>query len=93
MCLFYLFPHFLSFALLVLVLTGYFIDLVSSVQKKEMLFDFRSNKPDVRNIQIDNSEVKCVKSYKYLGVNIESNAKWDSHVASRHICNCCFPRL
>ena len=50
---------------------------------KEILFDFRRNKPDVRNIQIDNSEVECVKSYKYLGVNIESNVKWYSHVHSQ----------
>ena len=50
---------------------------------KEMLFDFRRNKPEVTNIQIDNSEVECVKSYKYLGVNIESNVKWDSHVHSQ----------
>ena len=59
-----------------------YLDL-NVTKTKEMLFDFRRNKPEVTNIQIDNSEVECVKSYKYLGVNIESNAKWDSHVHSQ----------
>jgi hypothetical protein len=47
---------------------------------KDMIFDFRRNRPHTTNVRIDNSDVETVKTYKYLGVHIESNMKWDTHI-------------
>jgi len=47
---------------------------------KEMLFDFRRVKPEIRPVCIDDTNVDVVKTYKYLGVNIECNLKWEELV-------------
>jgi hypothetical protein len=47
---------------------------------KEMQFDFRRTRPDVNSVCINNTDVDVVKTYKYLGVHIESNLKWDELV-------------
>lgn len=56
-----------------------FLDL--NVDKtKEMIFDFRLNSPILVPVRIQDVDVQTVKTYKYLGVNIQSNLKWDVHV-------------
>ena len=44
-----------------------------------MLFDFRKTQNDKAPIIINNTSVKQVPSYKYLGVIIQNNLKWNEH--------------
>ena len=45
-----------------------------------MIFDFRNSECIKQPIIIKDSSVEQVSSYKYLGVTIQSNLKWDIHV-------------
>ena len=50
---------------------------------KEMIFDFRKIQNDKAPIIINNTSVKQVPSYKYLGVIIQNNLKWNEHVTAQ----------
>ena len=50
---------------------------------KEMIFDFRKIHNDKTPIIINNTSVKQVPSYKYLGVIIQNNLKWNEHVTAQ----------
>ena len=56
-----------------------FLDLNVS-KTKEMIIDFRRNQNKKDPIHINDSEVDIVSSYKYLGVTIQDDLKWDTHV-------------
>lgn len=47
---------------------------------KEMIFDFRKNQNVKQPVVIKESNVEVTDSYKYLGVTIQDNLKWDIHV-------------
>ena len=48
-----------------------------------MIFDFRKIQNDKAIVIINNTSVKQVPSYKYLGVIIQNNLKWNEHVTSQ----------
>ena len=48
-----------------------------------MIFDFRKIQNDKAPIIINNTSVKQVPSYKYLGVIIQNNLKWNEHVTAQ----------
>ena len=48
-----------------------------------MSFDFRKTQNDKALIIINNTSVKQVSSYKYLGVIIKNNLKWNKHVTAQ----------
>ena len=50
---------------------------------KEMIFDFRKTQIDKEPIVINNTPVSLVPSYKYLGVTIQDNLKWNDHVSAQ----------
>ena len=50
---------------------------------KEMIFDFRKIQNDKAPVIINNTSVKQVPSYKYLGVIIQNNLKWNEHVTAQ----------
>ena len=50
---------------------------------KEMIFDLRKIQNDKAPIIINNTSVKQVPSYKYLGVIIQNNLKWNEHVTAQ----------
>ena len=50
---------------------------------KELMFDFRKIQNDKAPIIINNTSVKQVPSYKYLGVIIQNNLKWNEHVTTQ----------
>lgn len=50
---------------------------------KEIIFDFRNNKNVKSPVCINDSNVDIVKSYKYLGLTIQDNLKWDIHVQNQ----------
>ena len=50
---------------------------------KEMIFDFRKIQNDKAPIIINNTSVKQVPSYKYLGLIIQNNLKWNEHVTAQ----------
>ena len=50
---------------------------------KELIFDFRKIQNDKAPIIINNTSVKQVPSYKYLGVIIQNNLKWNEHVTAQ----------
>jgi len=50
---------------------------------KEMLFDFRKTQNDKVPVTINNTSVSQVPSYKYLGIIIQNNLKWNEHVAAQ----------
>jgi hypothetical protein len=47
-----------------------------------MSFDFRTSKHKNAKepVTIDNKEVEIVKQYKYLGVTIQNDLKWNNHI-------------
>ena len=56
-----------------------FLDLNAS-KTKEIVFDMRQNKNSKEPVIINNTSVALVQSYKYLGVTIQENLKWNEHV-------------
>ncbi len=56
-----------------------FLDLNAS-KTKEIVFDMRKNQNSKEPININNTSVAIVPSYKYLGVTIQQNLKWNEHV-------------
>ena len=48
-----------------------------------MIFDFRKIQNDKAPIIINNTSVKQVPSYKYLGVIIQNNLKRNEHVTAQ----------
>ena len=58
-------------------------NLELNVQKtKEVIVDFRKNPGNIIPLTINNSEVEIVDSFKYLGVHISSDFKWETNVDS-----------
>lgn len=56
-------------------------DLRLNVMKtKEMVIDFRKESADKVPLSIKGQEIEAVSSYKYLGITIQDNLKWDKHV-------------
>ena len=47
---------------------------------KEIIFDMQKNKNSKEPVIINNTSVALVQSYKYLGVTIQENLKWNEHV-------------
>ena len=43
------------------------------------MIDFRKNKEHINPIKISDQNVTQVESYKYLGVTIDNQLKWDEH--------------
>jgi hypothetical protein len=59
-------------------------DLRLNVSKtKEMIVDFRKSGANVTHapVVIDDQAVQTVDQYKYLGLTIQSNLKWTTHIA------------
>ena len=56
-----------------------FLDL-NAGKTKEIVFDLRQNKNSKDKIIINNTPVAIVPSYKYLGVTIQENLKWNEHI-------------
>ena len=56
-----------------------FLELNAS-KTKEIIFDMRKNKNSKEPVIINNTSVALVQSYKYLGVTIQENLKWNEHV-------------
>ena len=48
-----------------------------------MIFDFRKIQNDKAPVIINYISVKQVPSYKYLGVIIQNNLKWNEHVTAQ----------
>ena len=51
--------------------------------KTKEIFDFRKMQNDKASIIINNTSVKQVPSYKYLGVIIQNNLKWNERVTAQ----------
>jgi hypothetical protein len=49
---------------------------------KELVFDFRKKKSPTSTLSIKSSPIEKVATYKYLGVLISNDLKWESHVDS-----------
>ena len=57
-------------------------NLLLNVSKtKELVIDFRKNKEPINPIKISDQNVTQVESYKYLGVTIDNQLKWDEHAS------------
>ena len=56
-----------------------YLDL-NVTKTKEMITDFRRKQNVKDPVTINGSEVDVVKTYKYLGVTIQEDLKWDSHI-------------
>ena len=56
-----------------------FLNLNAS-KTKEIVFNMRKNKNSKEPVIINNTTVALVQSYKYLGVTIQENLKWNEHV-------------
>ena len=59
-----------------------YLDL-NVTKTKEMVFNFRKNKHTKILVNVDGSDVQLVKSYKYLGIIIQDDLKWDSHIEAQ----------
>ena len=68
-----------------------YLDL-NVTKTKEMILDMREKQNSKTQVTINNSSVAIVSSYKYLGVIIQDNLKWNEHVeaqtnkANKRIC-------
>ena len=58
---------------------------------KELIIDYRTQKPDFDPILINDSEVQRTNNYKYLGVVIDDNLMWHDHI--NHLYKKLNPRL
>jgi hypothetical protein len=47
---------------------------------KELVFDFRRNQNPKHPVNIDGRDVDFENKYKYLGLILQDNLKWDSHI-------------
>ena len=56
-----------------------------------MIFDFRKVQNEKRPITIKGSQVELCKSYKYLGVTVQDNLKWD--IQTDNMCSKASQRL
>jgi hypothetical protein len=54
--------------------------VLNASKTKEMIFDFRKNKSNIDSVTINSQDIEIAKKYKYLGVYIQDNLKWDIHV-------------
>ena len=50
---------------------------------KEIIFENRKKQNHKEPILINNIPVNLVPSYKYLGVTIQNNLKWDEHISAQ----------
>ena len=53
---------------------------LNASKTKEIVFDMRKNKNSKEPVIINNTSVALIQSYKYLGVIIQENLKWNKHV-------------
>ena len=53
---------------------------INASKTKEIVFDMRKNKNSKEPVLINNTSVALIQSYKYLGVTIQENLKWNEHV-------------
>ena len=49
---------------------------------KEMIIDFRKNKPPISALFIKDQEVEQVDSFKFLGIHISNTIGWDINISS-----------
>ena len=59
-----------------------YLDL-NVTKTKEIILDRRKNQNNKTAVTINNKPVTIVKSYKYLGVVIQDNLKWNEHVEAQ----------
>jgi hypothetical protein len=48
-------------------------------KKKEMIFNFKKKLYYMENLVINSETIETVKQYKYLGIYIKDDLKWDAH--------------
>ena len=48
-----------------------------------MIFDYRKTQNDKESVIINDTSVTLVPSYKYLGVTIQNDLKWNDHVTAQ----------
>ena len=49
---------------------------------KEIVIDFKTHKSPIDPLIINGSEVERVDTFKFLGVNISNNLKWENHIVN-----------
>ena len=49
---------------------------------KEMIIDFRQNKPPINPVLIDNVQIEVVNKFKFLGTIISNDLKWQENVTA-----------
>ena len=59
-----------------------YLDL-NVTKSKEMILDMRKKQNSKTPVTISNSSVAVVFSYRYLGVKIQDNLKWNEHVEAQ----------
>ena len=55
---------------------------LNEVKTKEMIITFSHQKPDFREIIINNTAIKRNDSFKILGIILQNDLKWNQHVNS-----------
>ena len=56
--------------------------LLNVLKTKELIIDFRVKKEPLLPVKIKGQDVDQVQSYKYLGVTIDNQLKWDVHASN-----------
>jgi len=54
---------------------------LNTSKTKEMIIDFRRNKPEYDPVVIKGSTVEVVTQYDYLGTRVMNNLSWGAHIA------------
>ncbi|KAK3508746.1 hypothetical protein QTP70_004225 [Hemibagrus guttatus] len=55
---------------------------LNTLKTVEMIVDFRRNTPALHPLNIMNSTVPTVESFRFLGTTISQDLKWDTHIDS-----------
>ena len=50
-------------------------------QSKELIIDFKKNKPTHTPVYINNSPVEIVNTFKFLGIHISDSLSWSFHIS------------
>ncbi len=55
---------------------------LNTLKTVDTIEDFRRNPPALPSLTIMNSTVTAVESFRFLGITISQDLKWDSHIDS-----------
>jgi len=57
---------------------------LNTTKTKDMVVDFRRKKPKLQPVSIEGVDVEVVRTYKYLGLQLDDRLDWTAYIHSVH---------